>query len=242
MKKFPSQIYLLFIIKIPLFIFYLRNSRHFDTDPKNFKSFHSRGYTIDAEKFVFTEKNSAARELPALSIHPKAFASAMMASLKLQDRLFVSDAHYKTAAKTTTLAGRQQWLKTSVPTLVDVAHNAQSVNLLSKYFKTHPIDGNIHVVFSGLQGRDLCGLMEPMQHLVHTWYLTLLDDKRGADATLLKDAHTRVTSQMVSSVFDAPLAAYQTAVDAAKEGDVIVVYGSFVLVSAIMHAYLNEEI
>jgi len=195
-----------------------------------------------AEKFIFKDKADLVCELPALHINPKAFASAMMASLKLQDRLFVSHAHYQTAAETVTLAGRQQWIKTTVPTLVDVAHNAQSVNLLSEYFKTHPIDGKIHAIFSGLQGRDLCSLMEPMQHLVHTWYLSLLDDKRGAVATLLKHAHTHVTAQVTSLVFDDPLTAYQTAVNAAKEGDVIVVYGSFVLVSAVMHAYLNEEI
>jgi dihydrofolate synthase / folylpolyglutamate synthase len=203
---------------------------------------HEYCFEHDAEKFIFTAKNLPARELPTLSIHSKAFAAAMMASLQLQNRLFVSDAHYKIAAETTTLAGRQQWLKTSIPTFVDVAHNAQSVNLLSKYFKTYPINGKIHAVFSGLQGRDLCGLIEPMQHLVHTWYLSLLDDKRGADAMLLQHAYTHATAQVAPSVFDDPLTAYQTAVNTAKEGDVIVVYGSFVLVSAVMHAYLNEEI
>lgn len=203
---------------------------------------HDYCFEHDAEKFVFTEINFPERELPALSIHSKAFAAAMMASLQLQDRLFVSDDHYKIAAETTTLAGRQQWLKTSVPTLVDVAHNAQSVNLLSEYFKSYPINGKIHAVFSGLQGRDFCGLIKPMQHLVHTWYLSLLDDKRGADATLLQHAYTDVTAQVAPVVFDDPLTAYQTAVNSAEEGDIIVVYGSFILVSAVMQAYLNKRI
>lgn len=196
----------------------------------------------DSHHFIFKEKDLPARELPALSIHPQAFAVAMMASLILQERLLVRDADYKVAAKTAILAGRQQWLKTSVPILVDVAHNAQSVSLLAQYFKSHPAKGKIHVIFSGLQGRDLCSLIEPMQHLVHTWYLSLLDDTRGATAALLNQAYTDITKLVELPVFDNPVAAYQAAVNDANEDDVIVVYGSFVLVSAVMHAYLNGEI
>jgi len=166
----------------------------------------------------------------------------MMASLQLNNRLCVFDADYKVAAETAMLAGRQQWLKTTVPTLVDVAHNAQSVRLLSTYFDTHPVKGKIHVIFSALQGRDLCSLIEPMQHLVDRWYLSLLDDKRGAHAALITQAYVDVTKQAALPVFDDPVVAYQAAVNAAKEDDVIVVYGSFVLVSAVMHAYLNREI
>lgn len=196
----------------------------------------------DALQFTFSGKNVPTFKLPALSIHPKAFAAAMMASFKLQDRLCVKDVQYKIAAEKAVLQGRQQWLNTKVPTLVDVAHNSQSVRLLAELLKSHVIEGDIHVVFSGLQGKDLCGLIEPMQHLAHTWYLSCLDDKRGVNATLLKAAHTRATGQLETSVFDDPLRAYQTAVTTAKAGDVIVVYGSFILVSAVMHAYLNEEI
>jgi len=199
-------------------------------------------YEQDENYFVFKSKNHPAHKLPALSIHPKAFAAAMMASLQLNNRLCVFDADYKVAAETAMLAGRQQWLKTTVPTLVDVAHNAQSVRLLSTYFDTHPVKGKIHVIFSALQGRDLCSLIEPMQHLVDRWYLSLLDDKRGAHAALITQAYVDVTKQAALPVFDDPVVAYQAAVNAAKEDDVIVVYGSFVLVSAVMHAYLNREI
>lgn len=204
---------------------------------------HDYSYEHNNKKhFIFKEKNLPARELPVLLIHPQAFAAAMMASIKLHDRLFVSDANYEIAAENATLEGRQQWLKTPVPTFVDVAHNAQSVSLLAKYFKTHPVKGKIHAVFSGLQGRDLCGLIEPMQHLVDKWYLSALDDKRGASAALLEQAYIDVTKQKALPVFDAPVAAYQAAVNTAKKDDIIVVYGSFVLVSAVMHAYLNGEI
>tara|TARA_R110002126_G_scaffold273866_1_gene418586 strand:+ start:108375 stop:109649 length:1275 start_codon:yes stop_codon:yes gene_type:complete len=199
-------------------------------------------YEQDKNFFIFKAENNPERKLPALSIHPKAFAAAMMASLQLNNRLYVCDTDYKVAAETAMLAGRQQWLKTSVPTLVDVAHNAQSVRLLSNYFDKHPVKGKIHVIFSALQGRDLCSLIEPMQHLVERWYLSLLNDKRGADAALLTQAYIDATKQALLPVFDDPVVAYQAAVNAAKENDVIVVYGSFVLVSAVMHAYLNREI
>ncbi|NCT56602.1 MAG: bifunctional folylpolyglutamate synthase/dihydrofolate synthase [Legionella sp.] len=204
----------------------------------------NQDYFIEHNKhrFLLKDKAQVAYELPALSIHPKAFAAAMMASLTLQNRLFVPDEAYQKAAKTITLSGRQEWLKTRVPTLVDVSHNPQSIHLLAEYVKSHAIQGKVHAVFSGLQGRVLSSLIEPMKHVVDIWYLSLLDDKRGVSKTHLKQAYTDVMNQEALPVFNTPLAAYQAAVFEAQPGDVIIVYGSFVLVSAIMHAYLNEEI
>ena len=41
-------------------------------------------------------------------------------------------------------------------------------------------------------------------------------------------------------MFDDPTTAFTAAIDAAKPGDIIVVYGSFFLVSAIMHAHVHQ--
>ncbi|MDF1828064.1 MAG: bifunctional folylpolyglutamate synthase/dihydrofolate synthase [Legionellaceae bacterium] len=202
-------------------------------------------YFIEHSKhrFVLKNKDHVIYELPALSIHPKAFAAAMMASLTLQNRLFVPDEAYQKAAESIMLSGRQEWLNTAVPTLVDVAHNPQSIDLLAEYVKSQTIQGKVHAIFSGLNTRELASLIEPMKYVVDTWYLSLLEDKRGASKSHLKQAYTNVMNQEVLlPVFDTPLAAYQAAVLEAQPGDVIIVYGSFVLVSVIMHAYLNEEI
>lgn len=199
----------------------------------------------DEHRFLLKEKNQAPRELPALTIHPQAFAAAMVASLKLRDRVFVPEEAYKHAAETLMISGRLEWLKTKVPTLVDVAHNKQSVQRLANYVKTHETherQGKIHVIFSCLKGRELATLIEPMEHVVDTWYLSLLDDKRGVTKEHLMQVYVDVMHREALPVFDNPLAAYRAAALEAEQGDVIIVYGSFVLVSAVMHAYLDEEI
>ncbi len=192
------------------------------------------------QKTLFFSIQEIFLELPCPRIHPKAFAAAIVASLKLQARLPVSESDYTRAANTAFIAGRMQWLNTDVPTLVDVSHNSQSVKLLATSLKENPPKGEIHVIFSGLQDKTLYALIEPMRAYGNKWYLTGLNSARAASLDALKEAFTRVMDQQPSAVFDEPLKAYTAAVNAVKPGDVIVVYGSFLLVSAVMLAHPHK--
>jgi dihydrofolate synthase/folylpolyglutamate synthase len=190
--------------------------------------------TINQNNLIFSGPNQTHLTVPCPALHPKAFGAAIMASLKLHSILPVSEAAYQEAAKKAKISGRQQWLNTSIPTLVDVAHNSQSVKLLSEFIKKKPISGKIHAVFSGLQDKVLYDLVAPMRAYVDTWYLTQINHTRGATEASLK------TVSIGATIFDEPLAAYNAAEKAAEPGDVIVVYGSFLLVSAIMLEHLQE--
>jgi dihydrofolate synthase / folylpolyglutamate synthase len=177
----------------------------------------------------------------ALNIHPKAFAAAEMASTMLQNKLPVAASAVRQAAKNATILARQQWLNTRIPTCIDVAHNAQSVQLLADYISTYPVEGKIHAVFSGLQDKNLLALMRPMQPYIHAWYLTQVEHTRTATKASLQTAYTQVTNKQALAIFNEPVMAYTAAVDAAKPGDVIIVYGSFLLVSAVINAHFNQE-
>lgn len=197
-------------------------------------------FEIHQNILKFWSLNQFSLQLPCPRIHPKAFAAAVMASLKLRAVLPVSDSDYQHAAESVTILGRQQWLSVPVPTLVDVAHNEQSVKFLADYLKKNPIQGKIHAVFSGLEDKILYDLMLPMRAYVNQWYLTVLDSARGASSSSLQSAYVHVMNEQPVAVFEEPLKAYTAALNAVKPGDVIVVYGSFLLVSAVMLAHLRK--
>ena len=199
-------------------------------------------FEINQDTFCFSAliRTSFKLELPNPRVHSKAFAAAIMASLKLHDTLPVSESDYCHAAKAVTILGRQQWLNTTIPTLVDVAHNPQSVKLLADKLRNNPVDGEVHAIFSGLQDKTLYALIEPMRAYVSKWYLTSLNSARGATVASLETDFSRVMNKQPLAVFNEPLTAYTAAVNAVKPGDVIVVYGSFLLVSAVMLAHLYK--
>jgi dihydrofolate synthase / folylpolyglutamate synthase len=207
----------------------------------NFSKLH-QDYTFETHQktFNFSCPKQLNITLPHPRLNPQAFAAAIMASLKLQTRLPVDALNYEQAAENAFIAGRQQWLSTPIPTLVDVAHNAQSVNLLANFVASQPIHGKIHAVFSGLQDKTLYDLIAPMRAYVNTWYLTTVNHARSATPSSLKKAYMRAISQRPIAVFNAPNTAYAAALNAAKPGDVIVIYGSFLLVSAVMLTHLHK--
>jgi dihydrofolate synthase / folylpolyglutamate synthase len=198
-------------------------------------------FKLNPEKFIWVvQDQNLELELPLPQLNPHAFAAACMATYELRQALPVLTQHYAHAAKQVMIAGRQQWLNTPVPIIVDVAHNPQAVSLLAMKLKKHAIKGRVHAIFSGLNDKNLDGLMEPMRALVDVWYLTCLDGERGTDASRLKLTYERVMKQPASGVFEEPKKAYLAATCAAKLGDVIIVYGSFLLVSALMLTCLNK--
>ena len=119
-----------------------------------------------------------------------------------------------------------------------MAHNPQAVLLLADFIAAYPCRGKVFAVFSGLKDKDLCGLIRPMRALIDGWYPTLLQGARAADAsTLLAALHHE--GCVAKACFGDPVAAFEAAQQQAKEGDLIVVYGSFLTVSAVLAKQLR---
>ncbi len=202
----------------------------------------NRDYTfsVSSNTFIFSCAHSFSLTLTCPGIHPKAFAAAIMATRKLNNTLPVSKINYASAATHVSIVGRQQWINAAIPTLIDVAHNKQAVNLLAELIKKNPPKGNVHAVFSGLQDKTLYDLIAPMRAYVNAWYLTTLNHARSATQASLEAAYVHVMNEQPNAVFNEPSSAFTAAVNAAKPGDIILVYGSFLLVSAVMLAHFKE--
>ena len=173
-------------------------------------------------------------------INPKAAAAALIASICLNRRLPCTLPQLREAMRKMFIVGRQHVVKGAVTTVFDVAHNPQAVLLLAEFIQRYQPKQKVHAVFSGLKDKDLCGLIRPMLSFVDAWYPAILSGKRAATEAQLLAALDVDGNQVPACCYSDPLTAYNAAINEATSGDLIVVYGSFLTVSAIMSA--NREV
>ena len=178
--------------------------------------------------------------LPRPSLNVKSAAAALVATLQLQAVLPVTPVHWSAALQRVALQGRQQCIDGPVKTVLDVAHNPQAVAKLADFIRNRIPKGRVHAVFSGLKDKDLCGLIRPMQSLVDYWYPALLDGPRAADEDRLRAAFSSTQMDFLRCFHD-PVVAYRAAMGVAHPGDWVVVYGSFLTVSAVIAADMIQE-
>jgi len=193
----------------------------------------------DHNALQISQRDGTSITVPLPNLNQKAAAAAIVASSLLTDKLPVNQQNWVSAMQHVHIPGRQQWVHGDVVVLYDVAHNPQAALLLADLVRQHRPKGAIHAIFSGLQDKDLGGVIRPMLPLVDHWYPALLSGKRAAGEQLLKAVFAAELGYS-PTCFQDPLAAYDQVMQCAKEGDLIVIYGSFLLVSAIMGRSVYE--
>lgn len=181
--------------------------------------------------------------LPQPLLHPNAAVAGVIASQRLMSSLPITLASLEKSVQSVYLAGRQQVIYDTICTVLDVSHNPQAVRLLVTRVKSLMSDrptGKIHAVFSGLKDKDLCGLINPMHSLVDDWYSAVLDSHRAASLSMLAEVFEQSVG-VKPRMFDSITEAYQAARQRARPGDIIIVYGSFFVVSPIILDNRAEE-
>lgn len=176
-------------------------------------------------------------ELPKPKIQLKSAAAAVLATAILNRRLPVRSAQYRIAMERIFIAGRLQLVPGPITILYDVSHNAQSVRLLAEYLGQLKPPGRIHAVFSALKDKDIFNLIYPLKDCVNRWYPAQLDNKRALSADLLLAIFDEAEISL-KTCYNSPFIAFAAALNHAKTGDLIVVYGSFFTVSQVMTSQL----
>ena len=191
-------------------------------------------FNVFNDFFVLSLSDYTEIRLPKPSINCQAMAAALVVSIILNPCLPVTNKDWVSATSSVSIKGRlQEVVIDGVTHLFDVAHNPQAVRLLVDYLANKTGKGNIYAIFSGLKDKDLYGLIKPMEPLVYGWYPALLDGPRAADRMTLQKAFGDAINQYPECYAD-PVLAYQAVKKVVKPGDYIVVYGSFLTVSAVM--------
>ncbi|MDF1756915.1 MAG: bifunctional tetrahydrofolate synthase/dihydrofolate synthase [Legionellaceae bacterium] len=198
-------------------------------------------YTISNNILQIDRNDIFNISLPIPLVNMKSAMAAIVASDCLSDLIPVTSEHWCDAMLNVHIPGRLHLVDKSVKLLYDVSHNPQSVELLANYILGIKNKGRVHAVFSGLSDKKVRGLIKPLTGIVSNWYPALLEHKRGASESELVDALYAETNYD-HFCYKNPVAAYDAAASVAKAGDLIVIYGSFLLVGAVMENLTHESI
>lgn len=169
-------------------------------------------------------------ELPLVQLPLQNCATALMALQQLQ--LLPAKEVVRRSLAQVQLAGRMQWLQHQPAILLDVAHNPQSIAYLAQQLATMKSRfRHIHAVCGMLQDKIKPDALAALQSLVDHWHLVSLQAPRGATAHQLQAV---VPQGQPVSLYNDVLSGYRHAESVVSDDDLLLVFGSFVTVSAVL--------
>ena len=133
--------------------------------------------------------------------------------------------------KTVTLTGRCQIQAGEVELVLDVAHNSDSAESLSRLLRNRPVAGVTRLVLAMLDDKDIKGFAAVLEPLVDYWYLATLGGERGLTAHDLQERMCRPGAEKDIHCFQDVSGALRQAKAESGSGDRLVVCGSFVTVA-----------
>ncbi|MBD9363314.1 bifunctional tetrahydrofolate synthase/dihydrofolate synthase [Methylomonas fluvii] len=158
-------------------------------------------------------------------------SAAIMAINTLQPILAVSDNAIRQGLETAQLSGRFQLIAGAPRILLDVGHNPQAVQTLINYLCEYFPEIRIHAVFAMMRDKDIAGVLNMMRDRVTTWYLAPLANPRAATPDMLETIFQQQGLDNVRSGFTDFTEAFQAARQNAGQDDLLLIFGSFFLVS-----------
>ncbi|MFA5923386.1 MAG: bifunctional tetrahydrofolate synthase/dihydrofolate synthase [Methylococcaceae bacterium] len=165
-------------------------------------------------------------------------ASAVILAVEvLAKSLPVSDMSIRTGLKNTLLPGRFQLINDKIPVLLDVGHNPEAVKTLVDYLNMTFPGKKIHAVFSMMKDKDIAGVLEIMNPVVYDWFFAPLTNPRAATEPLMREIFSQSSVARVSFGFTGFAEAFNAAKNQAQEDDLLLVFGSFFLVSDCLNEF-----
>lgn len=196
---------------------------------------YNKDYSFTALDGTYTVKlpNNDVIKTIQPKLHIKSVAAAIVALFELQNDLPVTSKDIQQATNGLSLLGRKSVYESEVITVLDVAHNEQAVRQLASDIQNNTKGRVVYAVFGALKDKNVASLLHSMEHIVDRWFPCELPSNRActsADLSRIFDNALGVRTK----IYESPILAYNGALDNAKPGDMIVVYGSFVTVGAVL--------
>lgn len=163
-------------------------------------------------------------------------ASVIQAIEKMQTVLPVSKQSICQGLESVSLKGRFQLIDGDIPVLLDVSHNPQAVRSLHDYLTDVFPGKRIHAIFAMMKDKDIAGVVTIMQPLIYKWYIAPVNNTRVASMKKLQRTFDQCDVENVRFDFNNLAEAVVAVNNHAVKGDLILVFGSFFLVSE----YLSE--
>jgi dihydrofolate synthase/folylpolyglutamate synthase len=158
-------------------------------------------------------------------------AGVLMVLTALMERFPLQRAAIEQGLATVNLAGRCQIIPGAVETILDVAHNPGAAKQLARVLRNRGGHGRTRIVLGMLADKDVAGFAAALSPLVDDWYLATLPGERGLSAMELQQSIDTSTGAATTQRFQGVANALEKARADAKDGDRVVVCGSFLAVA-----------
>jgi dihydrofolate synthase/folylpolyglutamate synthase len=165
-------------------------------------------------------------------------AAVIAALMSLRDTLPVGVQAIRNGFAMVDLPGRFQVLAGQPTVVLDVAHNPHASSALAASLDKMGYFPFTHAIFGVMSDKDIEGVIRPMLGIVDYWHCVNLNIPRAA--TALKLQHTlenmgvKNTNESGVTSHETVDEAYQKTFELIGQNDRIVVFGSFLTVSAVM--------
>jgi dihydrofolate synthase/folylpolyglutamate synthase len=162
-------------------------------------------------------------------------AAVVMACQRLKHDFVMPESALSKGLAEVRLPGRLHLLPGKPLLLLDVAHNRQSVEGLAAFLDQIAPRARIQAVFGLLHDKDPASVADIMAGRVDGWHLTDLAGNRGRSSVELAGALRSAGIVTPIHTYADVVAAFQSAFTSAQESDLILVFGSFLVVGEVMH-------
>lgn len=168
-------------------------------------------------------------------------ASAILATRQLSANLPVGVDAIRQGLENVKLAGRFQLIDGKIPLLLDVGHNPEAVKTLIEYLQEYCPKRRIRALFSMMKDKDIKAVLELMKPMVFDWFFAPLTNLRAADETQMRTLFKQCGIPRAHFGFNDFDEAFAAARSQLQEGDLLLVFGSFFLVSDCLSALNKGE-
>lgn len=169
-------------------------------------------------------------------------SSAILAVDLLSKKLFVDNDAIRNGIKNIHLLGRFQLIDDKIPVLLDVGHNPEAVKTLVDYLTTAFPDKKIHAIFSMMKDKDIASVLEIMNPIIYDWFFTPLSNPRTVAEETMKNIFSQSSVSRVSFGYKDFNDAFNTAQSQSQPNDLLLVFGSFFLVSECLNEFKKSEL
>jgi dihydrofolate synthase / folylpolyglutamate synthase len=169
-------------------------------------------------------------------------SAVIMATALLADKLPVDGQSIRAGLENVQLPGRFQLIEGDIPVLLDVGHNPEAVQTLVEYLSQNFPNKRIHAIFSMMKDKDIAEVLRIMNPVVYDWFFAPLTNIRAATQTLMREIFSQQGMANVSFGYTGFVDAFAAAKKQARAGDLLLVFGSFFLVSDCLAEFQNGRL
>ena len=130
------------------------------------------------------------------------------------------------------ILGRFQVIEGNSLTILDIAHNEQSVCILVENLKKYYPNNNFHAVFSVLKDKNIDQMLKHLRKVFQTWHISNCNNERALNVKDLRKNSFFIAEKPI--VYDSIDDAYNGALKHTNGDDIIVVFGSSYTVAPIL--------